>query len=135
LHEELSQFIKVLGDASRLAIVHAIGKSSRSITEIIEETDLSQTLVSFHLRVMREKEIVTTRRDGPFINYSLTAPELYDLIGELSRVAGIENGITRATTSLKIVNRNRGEPCGGIMLVGDQCTCQKFRSELFVLLL
>jgi len=70
--KKLAQFIKVLGDANRLAIIHAIGESTRSVTEIIEETDLSQTLVSFHLRVMREKGIVTTRRDGPFIFYSLT---------------------------------------------------------------
>ena len=105
--KKLAQFIKVLGDANRLAIIHTIGKSSRSVTEIIEETGLSQTLVSFHLRTMREKGIVTTRRDGPFIYYSLTAPELYDLIGEISRVAGFDNAITEATPSLKIVNRNR----------------------------
>jgi len=105
--KKLAQFIKVLGDANRLAILHTIGKSSRSVTEIIEETGLSQTLVSFHLRIMREKKIVTTRRDGPFIYYSLTAPELYDLIGELSRVAGFNNAITKATPSLKIVNQHR----------------------------
>jgi len=105
--KELAQFIKVLGDANRLAIIHAIGKSVRSVTEIIQETDLSQTLVSFHLRVLREKGIVTTRRDGPFIYYRLTVPELYNLIGEFSRVAGVENAITRTTPSLEIINRNR----------------------------
>lgn len=105
--KELAQFIKVLGDANRLSIIHTIGKSSNSVTEIIEETGMSQTLVSFHLRTMREKGIVTTRRDGPFIYYSLTVPELYDLIGELSRVAGFDNAITRATPSPKIVNWHR----------------------------
>ncbi len=105
--KKLAQFIKVLGDANRLAIIHTIGQTSRSVTEIIEKTGLSQTLVSFHLRAMREKGIVTTRRDGPFIYYSLTSPELYDLIGELSRVAGLDNAIAEAAPSLKIVNRNR----------------------------
>lgn len=105
--KELAKIIKALGDANRLAIIHTIGKSSRSVTEIIQDTGLSQTLVSFHLRVMREKGIVRTRRDGPFIYYRLTTPELYDLIGELSRVAGIENDISRTTLSLEIVNRNK----------------------------
>ena len=105
--QHLAQFIKVLGDANRLAIIHAIGKSSLSVTEIIKATTLSQTLVSFHLRVLRKNGIMSTRRDGPFIYYRLTVPELYDLIGELSRVAGVENAITRATRSLEIVNRNR----------------------------
>lgn len=103
--KELAKIIKALGDANRLAIIHAIGKSSRSVTEIIQDTGLSQTLVSFHLRVMREKGIVRTRRDGPFIYYRLTATELYDLIGELSRITGIENDITRATPRLEIVNQ------------------------------
>ena len=105
--KELAKIIKALGDANRLAIIHAIGKSSRSVTKIIQETGLSQTLVSFHLRVMREKGIVTTKRDGPFIYYRLITPELYDLLGELSRIAGIENDITRATPSLEIVKQNK----------------------------
>jgi DNA-binding transcriptional ArsR family regulator len=106
LHERISTVYQVLGDASRLKIIQAVGQTSRSVTEIIEETGLSQTLVSFHLRVMREKGIVITRRDGPFIYYSLAAPELYDIIGELSRVGGFENDISRVTSSLKAVNQN-----------------------------
>ncbi len=105
--KDLAKFIKALGDASRLAIIHAIGQSSCSVTEIIQKTELSQTLVSFHLRTMRETGIVTTRRDGPFIFYRLTAPELYGLIGELSRVAGFENDIARATPYFEIVNYKR----------------------------
>ncbi len=105
--KKLAQFIKVLGDASRLKIIQVINLESRSVTEIIEKTGMSQTLVSFHLRVMREKGIVTTRRDGPFIYYSLTDPELYHLIGDLSRVGGFENDISRATLSLKTVNQKR----------------------------
>ncbi len=104
---KLAQFIKVLADANRLAIIHAIGESTRSVTEIIAETGLSQTLVSFHLRVMREKDVVITRRDGPFIFYSLSSPELYDLIGELARVAGVESSISKAIPSLERVNQNR----------------------------
>lgn len=93
--KKLGKLFKILGDANRLAIIHTLGKSSRSVTEIIEETGMSQTLVSFHLRVMRDQEIVSTRRDGPFVYYSLTIPELYDLIGEISRVAGFDNSIDR----------------------------------------
>lgn len=104
----LARYIKVLGDESRLAIIHAIGGEARSVTEIIQETGLSQTLVSFHLRVMREKGIVTTKRDGPFIYYSLTRSELYDLIGDISRVAGMKNVFTRTIPSLENVNQDRG---------------------------
>ena len=59
--KKLAQFIKVLGDANRLAIIRAIGKNSLSVTEIINATNLSQTLVSFHLRALRNAEIVNKR--------------------------------------------------------------------------
>ncbi|HDZ88756.1 MAG TPA: ArsR family transcriptional regulator, partial [Nitrospirae bacterium] len=52
LPEQLARIFKVLGDTNRLGIVMAIGKGSHSVTEIINATGLSQTLVSFHLRVL-----------------------------------------------------------------------------------
>lgn len=82
--EDLAKILKVLGDQNRLGIVISIGKGSRSVTEIIDVTGLSQTLVSFHLKVLRDAEIVKTSRHGPFIYYSLTKPVILDIINELS---------------------------------------------------
>ncbi len=105
--KKLAQFIKVLGDPNRLAIIRAIGRESRSVTEIINTTGLSQTLVSFHLRTLRDVRIVKTRREGPFIYYSLAVPDLFDMLGELSRIAGFENEITKETRSIKVANQSR----------------------------
>lgn len=83
--ENLARILKVLGDANRLGIVMSIGKRARSVTEIINSTGLSQTLVSFHLRALRDAEIVTTKRDGPFIYYSLSVPDLLNVLKGLSK--------------------------------------------------
>ena len=92
--KELAKFIKVLSDANRLTILKEIGKGSSSVTEIINASGLSQTLVSFHLRALRDAGIVTTRRDGPFIYYSLTKPTLIDILSELTLLAGHKNGFS-----------------------------------------
>ena len=105
--KKLAQFIKILGDANRLAIIRAVGRESLSVTEIIHATNLSQTLVSFHLRALRNAEIIKTRREGPFIYNSLTVPKLVDLLSELSLTAGIEDNFSRQNFSLKIAGRNR----------------------------
>jgi DNA-binding transcriptional ArsR family regulator len=84
--ENTARVLKVLGDPNRLGIVFAIGKESRSVTELIKMTGLSQTLVSFHLRALRKAEIVRTRRDGPFIYYSLRDPGLMDILSDLCRL-------------------------------------------------
>lgn len=84
--EKLAKIFKVLGDYNRLGIVMVINKASRTVTEIINATGMSQTLVSFHLRALRKAEVVTTRREGPFIYYSLTNPSLMDSLDNLSHI-------------------------------------------------
>lgn len=70
--ENLAKILKALSDVNRLNIVMSIGRKALSVSEIIKVTGLSQTLVSFHLRALREADIVTTERSGPFIHYSLS---------------------------------------------------------------
>jgi DNA-binding transcriptional ArsR family regulator len=45
-------------------IIFAIGKGKKTVPEIIQETGLSQTLVSFHLRPLRESGILSRERMG-----------------------------------------------------------------------
>ena len=99
--KKLAQFIKILGDVNRLTILHSIGKEARSVTEIINATGLSQTLVSFHLRNLRDTGIVTTRRDGPFIYYSLANLSLIDILDDLAGLAGWKGDFSNASQDLK----------------------------------
>jgi len=80
----IARVFKAMGDPSRLEIVTTIGKNARSVTEIVQATGLSQTLVSFHLRILREAGIVTTKRNGPFILYSLSGPVFNNILLKLS---------------------------------------------------
>lgn len=88
--ENLAKRFKTLGDANRLGIVMSIGNESRSVTEIIDLTGLSQTLVSFHLKVLRDSGIVRTERSGPFIYYSLLEPDLLTILRELAKTVDNE---------------------------------------------
>lgn len=78
--DDLAKLFKILGDANRLRILFAIGRGERSVSEIIEATELPQTLVSFHLRVLRDAGMVTTNRHGAFIYYRLIQPELLESV-------------------------------------------------------
>ncbi len=106
LIEDTARILKVLGDPNRLGILFAIGKQSRSVTEIIRITGLSQTLVSFHLRALRRADIVKTRREGAFIYYSLKTPHLIDILMEISKLIGKTMPIE--TVSPEMVNSIKG---------------------------
>ncbi len=108
--EKLSKILKVLGDPNRLNIVMSIGKDSRSVTEIINVTGLSQTLVSFHLKALRTASIVKTERDGPFIFYSLADKTLVDILDDLSDIADSVESASRKmaiSSSKKVLEKQR----------------------------
>ena len=85
--ETLSRLFGLLRDPNRLRIIFAIGKGKKSVSEIMNETSLPQTLVSFHLRPLRESGILSTERKGAFIYYSLSEPALIDLLISLCGVS------------------------------------------------
>jgi DNA-binding transcriptional ArsR family regulator len=87
LLESLSRLFGFLRDANRLKILFAIGKEAKSVSEIMKETSLPQTLVSFHLRPLRESGILLAERKGPFIYYSFSEPTLMDLLISLCGVS------------------------------------------------
>jgi DNA-binding transcriptional ArsR family regulator len=84
--ESLTRLFKLLSDTNRLRILLVIGKERKSVSEIMSETSLPQTLVSFHLRPLRESGILATERQGPFIYYSVTETNLIDLFISLAGV-------------------------------------------------
>ena len=86
-HSKLQKLLHTLSDINRLNIIQCIGEQAPSVGEIVNATDLSQPLVSHHLKVLKENAIVKTRRKGPFIYYQLSSPELLEVLGILSELA------------------------------------------------
>lgn len=60
-----------LADPNRILILYALSHGPRNVTELCNELNMSQPLVSRHLKVLRERGMVTTERRGTVIIYSL----------------------------------------------------------------
>jgi len=61
---DLKVFHKALADVTRLRIVQLLAARPRTVNELIDAIGLSQPLVSWHLRRLRNAGIVTTQRTG-----------------------------------------------------------------------
>ena len=72
---ELRAFHKALADVTRLRILERLAGSSATVTEIIAHVDLSQPLVSWHLRTLKSIGLVETRRQGREVICSLRRDE------------------------------------------------------------
>ncbi|MDD4898143.1 MAG: metalloregulator ArsR/SmtB family transcription factor [Methanocellales archaeon] len=66
------RFLKCIADNNRRKILWCLGNSEMCVNDIIEQTNLEQTLVSFHLKALRKCGLVKSRRDGKKIIYKVT---------------------------------------------------------------
>jgi DNA-binding transcriptional ArsR family regulator len=97
---KLQNIFQTLGDANRLRIIQIIGNQSRSVSEIVGMSGLSQPLASHHLRVLREQNILKTKREGPFVYYELSDVRMLDALGIFSELLINPGNKTRAKENM-----------------------------------
>ena len=76
----LSEFYKIMADYTRMKIIYALIEKELCVTEIAEIVNMSQTAVSYQLRILRGARVVKHRRDGKMIFYSIDDDHVSDII-------------------------------------------------------
>jgi ArsR family transcriptional regulator len=77
-----------LSDETRLEIVERLIGGERCVCELTDLMDAAQSRLSFHLKTLKDAEIVTDRREGRWVYYTLnreTLDEIETLVGSLKR--------------------------------------------------
>ena len=70
---ELTPLLKLISDPSRLAILLNLRRQALCVNELVKTTRLSQSLVSHHLKDLRDGKLVIGEKLGRQVTYSLTA--------------------------------------------------------------
>ncbi|MBF0509797.1 MAG: winged helix-turn-helix transcriptional regulator [Deltaproteobacteria bacterium] len=78
---------KSLSDENRLRIIDCVSQGRKSVSRIVEELNLSQPLVSHHLKELKRSLLVRVERSGPFIYYELADPRILEVIRMLGWLA------------------------------------------------
>jgi DNA-binding transcriptional ArsR family regulator len=76
----LSEFYKIMADYTRMKIIYALTKKELCVGELSEIVNMSQTAVSYQLRILRGARLVKYRRDGKMIFYSIDDDHVSDII-------------------------------------------------------
>lgn len=85
---QIAPVLKALSDENRLTILLAVADRESSVTELMGATGLSQTLVSHHLKTLRENGLVAATPVGRSNVYSLCCEAIAEPIALLSTLAG-----------------------------------------------
>ena len=66
-----ADILKVLSDATRLAVMELLMDGPENVSEMAQRLNVEQSLLSHHLRVLRDAELVVTQRHGKSVLYRL----------------------------------------------------------------
>ena len=68
---DLSELFKIFGDSTRIKILYSLFDTELCVSDMATILNLSQSSVSHQLRILKDGKLVSARRDGKTIRYSL----------------------------------------------------------------
>ena len=77
---DLAELFKVFGDSTRIKILYALFEAEMCVCDIAQLLDMSQSLISHHLRTLKQSKLVKYRREGKTVMYSLADDHVHTLI-------------------------------------------------------
>lgn len=76
---DLSDMFKIFGDQTRMKILMALESGELCVCDIAAVMNMSQSAISHQLRVLKQSNIVKTRRDGKVVYYSISDEHVKDI--------------------------------------------------------
>jgi len=73
-----------LSDENRIRIILCLANGKESVSGIVEELQLSQPLISHHLKELKRCLLVKVERNGPFIYYELVDRRIISILKDLA---------------------------------------------------
>jgi len=100
------EVFKALGDSNRLRIVCMLGVRDLCVCEINAVLHISMSTISSHLKVLRNAGIVTSRKDGRWIIYSLNRKDSFvaDILNVTVNGMKQDETVSQDTQKLKHIN-------------------------------
>jgi ArsR family transcriptional regulator len=92
-----------LADPNRILILYLLSEGSLNVNALVEKLDIPQPTVSRHLKVLRERGLVSATRDGQSVYYGLVDQRVIDaldllrtvLADRLAKQATLANEVTQ----------------------------------------
>jgi ArsR family transcriptional regulator len=83
---QAARWFHALSDETRLEIVRRLGDGERCVCDLTGALGAAQSRLSFHLKTLKVAGIVTDRKQGRWVYYSLN-PDVLDAIAEFAALA------------------------------------------------
>lgn len=76
-----------LSDEIRLGVVRLLMHGERCVCDLMEELDMAQSRLSWHLKTLSDAGIISGRKEGRWVYYSLNADAIVEARGILDSLS------------------------------------------------
>ena len=80
LYQLKAEFFKTLGHPARIRVLELLSEREHAVSEMLPEVGIEPANLSQQLAVLRRAGLVTTRKEGSTVYYSLTSPHVAELL-------------------------------------------------------
>ncbi len=80
LYRLKAEFFKTLGHPARIRVLELLSERDHAVAEMLPEVGIEPAHLSQQLAVLRRAGLVTSRKEGSSVRYSLTSPHVAELL-------------------------------------------------------
>ncbi|MFI0791306.1 ArsR/SmtB family transcription factor [Micromonospora rubida] len=88
LYQAKAELFRTLGHPARIRVLELLQDGPKPVRELLAAIDVEASNLSQQLAVLRRAGIVTSYREGPLVMYSLSTPDVADLLAAGRRILG-----------------------------------------------
>src|SRR3954447_7924996 len=86
LYQAKAEFLRTLGHPARIRILELLSERDHAVHELLEQISIEPSNLSQQLAVLRRTSLVGGRREGGEVTYSISVPEVRDLLLSARRI-------------------------------------------------
>lgn len=86
LHQLKAEFFKTLGHPVRIRVLELLSQREHAVAEMLPLVGVEAANLSQHLALLRRTGLVATRKEGSSVFYSLTSPDVAELLRVARRI-------------------------------------------------
>ena len=90
-HSQIWSGFRALGDPLRIQIIELLRSSELCVCELCEKLEVSQSKLSFHLKNLKEANLICSRQQGRWMYYSLNSAQFVTLEQYLAQFGRLDD--------------------------------------------
>ena len=103
LYQLKAEFFKTLGHPARIRVLELLSEREHSVAEMLPEVGIEPANLSQQLAVLRRTGLVTTRKEGSSVFYSLTSSHVSELLALARKIlTGVLSGQVELLDDLRM---------------------------------